>query len=64
MDNPYTGGQIITLTAISAAPGSNCPTGSTDPRCISSLPVLIPGLTITNTPSTDTATPGAPSATH
>ena len=59
MDNPYTGGPTITVTDASDVPGSNCPTGSTDPRCVTSIPVLIPALTITNTPSTDTATPGA-----
>ena len=44
---------------MSAAPGSNCPTGSTDPRCGTHHPVLTPGLSITNTPSTTAATPGS-----
>ncbi len=46
MDNPDTGNHILTETNISAAPGSNCPAGSTDPRCTPVTTVLTPALTI------------------
>ena len=36
----------------SAAAGSNCPAGSTDARCSTSVPVLIPGLDLTVTANT------------
>ena len=59
VNNPDTGTHVLTEINVSNAQGSNCPTGSTDPRCGTSIPVLIPALTITNTPSTNPATPGA-----
>ena len=33
VDNPYSGNSALTNTFITAAPGSNCPAGTTDPRC-------------------------------
>ena len=56
VDNPETGDNILTNTVTSAAPGSNCGTGSTDPRCTSTVPVAT--LTITNTANVGTTTPG------
>jgi uncharacterized repeat protein (TIGR01451 family) len=55
--NPETGDDILTDTVTSAAPGSNCATGSTDPRCASTVPVAV--LTIVNTANVSTTTPGS-----
>ena len=55
--DPYPGGPVMALLLVSAAPGSNCPDGSTDPRCAPAVDVLIPGLSITQ--SADTASRGA-----
>ena len=38
--------------------GNNCPSGGTDPRCTSTLPVLLPGLTITKAADTTFVVPG------
>ena len=43
----------------SAAAGSNCPAGSTDPRCSSTVPVLVPGLTLAITASATSTTAGS-----
>ena len=56
--DPYPGGPVMALLLVSAAAGSNCPTGSTDPRCAPAVDVLIPGLSITQTASTASAVPG------
>ena len=57
--DPYPpGGQVIAITAATTAPGSNCPSGSTDPRCTTTVDVLIPGLTIVKTANTSAAVPG------
>ena len=53
------GGQVITITDATTAPGSNCPAGSADPRCTVTVNVVIPGLTIVKTPSTSAAVPGS-----
>jgi uncharacterized repeat protein (TIGR01451 family) len=50
---------ILTETADSATPGSNCPPGGTDPACTTNVPVLVPALTITKTANTPAAVPGA-----
>ena len=59
MNNPDTGDKILATTVTSAAPGSNCAAGSTDSRCATSVPVLIPGLDLTVTANTASATPGS-----
>ena len=46
VSNPDTGNKILASTITSATAGSNCAAGSTDPRCASTVTVLIPGLTI------------------
>ena len=57
--NPYpAGGQVITITDATTAPGSNCPSGSADPRCTMTVNVVIPGLTIVKTANTSAAVPG------
>ena len=55
--NPDTGDNILTNTVTSAAAGSNCGTGSTDPRCAATVPVAT--LTIVNTANVSTTTPGS-----
>ena len=45
------------------APGSNCPSGGTDPGCTATIEVLTPALTITKTADATTAPPGRPSPT-
>ena len=56
--DPYPGGPVMALLLVSAAPGSNCPAGSTDPRCAPAVDVLIPGLSITQSADTAAAVPG------
>ena len=45
-------------TLATAAAGSNCPSGGTDPSCTATVDVLIPGLTIVKTANTSVAEPG------
>ena len=59
VDNPDTGNHVLAEVNVSDAPGSNCPAGSTDPRCGTTIAVLTPALTITNTPGTTTPQPGS-----
>jgi len=58
VNNPDTGDHVMVNTAATPVIGSNCPAGSTDPRCTATVTVLTPGLTITKTASASTATPG------
>ncbi|MGJ6962645.1 putative Ig domain-containing protein [Streptosporangium sp. G11] len=60
LKNPSTGNLVATGTLVSAAPGNNCPSGGTDPRCTATLNVLVPGLTITKTADTVATVQGAP----
>ena len=46
VSNPDTGDKLLATTVTSATAGSNCPAGSTDSRCTSSIQVLVPGLAI------------------
>jgi large repetitive protein len=57
VSNPDSGDKLLATTASSAAAGNNCPSGSTDPDCATTIPVSV--ITITNTASTSTATPGS-----
>ena len=59
VNNPDTGDKRLTNTVMTAATGSNCPAGSTDPACTATVIDLIPALTITKTASVGTTTPGA-----
>ena len=43
VNNPVTS-DVLTATAVSAAPGNNCPAGTADPRCTPATQVLIPAL--------------------
>ncbi|MFI6235468.1 putative Ig domain-containing protein [Micromonospora sp. NPDC050784] len=58
VNNPATGDRSMANKLVSATPGANCASGSADARCSVTVPVLLPGLTLTNTPSAATATPG------
>jgi uncharacterized repeat protein (TIGR01451 family) len=49
---------VLTSTTSSSAPGSNCPSGSTDPRCTLHVTILTPALTITKTANATAAVPG------
>ena len=54
-----TGDKSLGTTVSTAAAGSNCPAGSTDARCSTSVPVLIPGLDLTVTANAASAAPGS-----
>ena len=56
VNNPDTGDKLLTNTVTSAAPGSNCPAGGTDPRCAST--VTVSQLIINSTADVTTTTPG------
>jgi uncharacterized repeat protein (TIGR01451 family) len=59
VNNPDTGNKVMTSALTTAAPGSNCPSGGTDPRCTVTVNVLIPGLTIVKTANVPATTPGS-----
>ncbi|CAO5163189.1 Staphylococcus aureus surface protein A (modular protein) [Frankia sp. AiPs1] len=59
VNNPDTGNRVLNGRIIANVPGSNCPDGSTDPACSSSIPVLLPGLIIATSADTATTLPGA-----
>ncbi len=59
VSNPDTGNQSLASTITSATAGSNCASGSSDPRCASTVTVLVPGLTIAVSANIGTATPGS-----
>jgi uncharacterized repeat protein (TIGR01451 family) len=59
VNNPDTGDKRLTNTVMTAATGSNCPAGSTDPACTATVIDLIPALTITKTATVGTTTPGS-----
>jgi Ice-binding-like/Domain of unknown function DUF11 len=61
VNDPVTGNLTLADTVSSADPGSDCPSGSTDPRCSSSIPVVLGVLSITAPASASlgSASPGA-----
>ena len=59
VNNPDTGDKILVNTITSATPGSNCPAGSTDARCTSTVTVLVPGLEIAASAGSGTTAPGS-----
>jgi uncharacterized repeat protein (TIGR01451 family) len=59
VDNPDTGDKTLVNTVTSAATGSNCPAGGTDPACTATVQVLVPALTVTKTATVSTTTPGS-----
>ncbi|HEY4994425.1 MAG TPA: putative Ig domain-containing protein, partial [Nakamurella sp.] len=58
VNNPDTGSQVLASTLATAAPGSNCPAGGTDPACSVHVTVLTPALSIVKTANASTAVPG------
>jgi large repetitive protein len=58
VNTPDTGNKSLRTVMTSDAPGSSCPTGSTNSGCTTTVAVLVPGLTITKTANVSTATPG------
>ena len=48
----------MTSTLSTAAAGSNCPAGGTDPRCSTTVTVLVPALSIVQAANTTAAVPG------
>ncbi len=58
VNNPDTGNHVLTATAVSAAPGNNCPAGGTDPRCTPVTSVLTPALSVVQSASATSAVPG------
>ena len=58
VNNPATGDKVAINTVTSAAVGSTCPPGTTDPACRVTIAVLTPALTIAKTASPQTAVPG------
>ena len=56
VNSPDSGDKILTNTVTSAAPGSNCPTGGTDPRCAAT--VMVAQLIINSTADVTTTIPG------
>jgi uncharacterized repeat protein (TIGR01451 family) len=57
--DPPVGNGRITGTNVSTAPGNNCLPGSTDPRCVAFVRVLLPGLSLHKVASATTVLPGA-----
>ena len=57
--DPDTGDKVLVNTITSTTAGSNCPSGSTDPRCTSTVSVLVPGLLISASAGSSTTTPGS-----
>src|SRR6202020_2626638 len=51
--------KVLVDTVTSATPGSNCPAGSTDARCTSTVTVLTPGLAMAVSAGTATTAPGS-----
>ena len=58
VNTPDTGNKTMASTLSTAAAGSNCPAGGTDPRCSVSVTVLTPALTIVTTTNATAAVPG------
>ena len=58
MKDPDTGDKTLASTLSTAAEGSNCPAGCTDPACSVSVAVQIPALSITQTADATHAVPG------
>ena len=58
VNNPDTGNKVMASTLSTTAAGSNCPSGSADPRCSVSVAIQIPALSITQAANTTAAVPG------
>jgi uncharacterized repeat protein (TIGR01451 family) len=60
VDNPDTGNLALANTVTSATPGSNCPSGSADPRCSAVVNVVtgVLAITVPSSASLGTTVPG------
>jgi uncharacterized repeat protein (TIGR01451 family) len=58
VNSPYTGNRVLTTTLSTTTGGSNCPVGGSDPACTSTVPVLLPGLTVAKSANATTIVPG------
>ena len=58
VDNPDPGNKVMTSIFSTAAAGSNCPAGGTDPRCSTTVTVLVPALSIVQSANATSAVPG------
>ena len=56
--DPDTGNKTISSPWVSAAPGNNCASGSSDTRCTVNITVLVPGLTFSKVASATAVVPG------
>ena len=56
--NPDPGNKVLNAVVTSATPGNNCPAGSTDPACTSTVTVLTPVLDVSKSADRATVTPG------
>jgi uncharacterized repeat protein (TIGR01451 family)/fimbrial isopeptide formation D2 family protein len=60
VNDPDPGNKTLQDTITSATPGSTCPAaGSAPAACTTAVTVLVPGLSVTVTPSSGTTTPGS-----
>ncbi len=57
--SPDPANKVLVAVATSSAPGSSCPTGSTNPACTSTVRVLVPALTLATSANVSTTTPGS-----
>ncbi|OLF15183.1 hypothetical protein BU204_23260 [Actinophytocola xanthii] len=57
--DPDPGDKTMVNTVVSQAPGNNCPSGGTDPRCTATVRVLVPALTLAQVADAATTVPGA-----
>ncbi|TDW24390.1 DUF7507 domain-containing protein [Kribbella kalugense] len=58
VEDPPTGDLLVTGKLSSSAPGNNCPAGGSDSRCVASVSVLVPQLTISKVANTTATAPG------
>jgi len=56
--NPDTGNHSLATVVTSAAAGSNCPSGGSDPRCTATVQDLVPGLTLGVSANAQSTAPG------
>jgi choice-of-anchor A domain-containing protein/uncharacterized repeat protein (TIGR01451 family) len=59
VNSPDTRNKILASVVTSTTAGGNCASGSTDPRCVSTVTVLVPALTIVNSAGVSSTTPGS-----
>ena len=59
VNNPDPGNKTVTVVATSAAAGSTCPAGSSNPGVHHHVQVLVPQLTITSAADASSTTPGS-----